>query len=71
MPRVIRGAVLAAVLSFAGAAEAMLINGDFETGDLTGWTTIASSPTTNEQAVPARVEAVEQGFLTAPEGSSR
>ena len=47
-----RNLVLAAVLFFAGPAEATLINGDFETGDLTGWTTIGSAlPTSNEQAI--------------------
>ena len=32
------------LLAVAGVASAQITNGGFETGDLTGWTTLASSP---------------------------
>ena len=36
-------AALAATLWFPALAQAMLINGDFETGDLSGWTTFTTT----------------------------
>lgn len=36
-------AALAATLWFPALAQAMLINGDFETGDLSGWTTFTTA----------------------------
>jgi hypothetical protein len=62
MKKLTLGIFAAALAAFAGAASSTLVNGGFETGDLTGWT--ASTPGGSASAVNSGA-----GGITPVEGS--
>lgn len=55
MPKLINFVVACGILSFAlpAAAANLIVNGDFATGDLTGWTLTAQSPAFVQPNYPA------------------
>ena len=62
-------AVLATV-ALATSAQASVINGDFETGDLSGWMTLGGAGSITAETVPVGVPALEGTYSALLNASS-